>query len=97
MFIVTLKFSNNKIKAPQFMLQHNEWIKDGFNKGIFLLTGSIQPGLGGVVLVHGISREMLTNIVNEDPFVREDIVCAEIMEISPSQVVEPLKSLLGDK
>lgn len=97
MFIVLLKFADNKSKAPQFMSQHNEWIKNGLGKGIFLLTGSIRPGLGGVVLAHGVSKQTLIEIINEDPFVSEGVVSVEIIEISPGQATEPLKFLLEEK
>jgi len=46
MFIVLLKFSDNKGQAGEFMEGHNEWIKRGFDDGVFLLVGSLQPGLG---------------------------------------------------
>ena len=52
MFIVLLKFSDNKAKASQFMDGHNEWIKRGFDDGIFLVVGSLQPNLGGGILAH---------------------------------------------
>ena len=37
MFIALLKFSDNKGKASQFMEGHKEWIKRGFDDGVFLL------------------------------------------------------------
>ena len=52
MFIVLLKFSDNKAKASQFMDGHNEWIKRGFDDGIFLVVGSLQSNLGGGILAH---------------------------------------------
>ena len=52
MFIVLLKFSDNKAQAGQFMEGHNEWIKRGFDDGIFLVVGSLQPNLGGGILAH---------------------------------------------
>ena len=47
MFIVLLKFSGDKGRAAQFTAGHKEWIKRGFDDGVFLLTGTLQPGLGG--------------------------------------------------
>ena len=38
MFIVLLKFSDNKDKASRFMEGHKEWIKLGFDDGVFLLV-----------------------------------------------------------
>lgn len=94
MFVVLLKFSENKSKASEFMDGHNQWIKRGFDDGIFLLVGSLQPGLGGSVIAHNISASELQTRVNEDPFVVEDIVQAEILEIEPKKVDQRLQFLL---
>ena len=94
MFIVLLKFSENKGQASQFMEGHNEWIKRGFDEGIFLLAGSLQPNSGGGVVAHNISLADLQYRVNDDPFVAENVVSAEILEITPSKVDERLTFLL---
>lgn len=94
MFIVLLKFSENKSQAGQFMEAHNEWIKRGFDDGVFLLVGSLQPKLGGGVVAHNISLSDLQSRVNEDPFVAEKVVSSEIIEISPAKTDERLQFLL---
>lgn len=45
MFIVLLRFSDNKGQAGQFMEGHNEWIKHDFDDDVFLLVGSLEPNL----------------------------------------------------
>jgi uncharacterized protein YciI len=94
MFVVLLKFAN-KGRASQFMEGHKEWIKRGFDDGVFLLTGSIQPSLGGAVVAHNTSLADLQTRVNKDPFVEEKIVTAEIIEIAPSKVDDRLAFLAG--
>ncbi len=94
MFIVILRFSENKSQASAFMEGHNQWIRRGFEDGIFLMAGSLQPGLGGSVIAHGLSREALEDRVSEDPFVAENIVTAETLEIEPKKVDERLNFLL---
>ena len=94
MFIVLLKFSNNKAQAGQFMESHNEWIRRGFDDNVFLLVGSLQPGLGGGIMAHNTSLEDLQNRVNKDPFVVENVVSAEVFEISPARADERLEFLL---
>lgn len=94
MFIVLLKFSGNKGQASQFMDGHNEWIKRGFDDGVFLLVGSLQPNLGGGIVAHNTSLADLQSRVNDDPFVAENVVSAEILEISPAKADERLKFLL---
>ena len=95
MFIVLLKFSDNKSQASEFMAGHNEWLKRGFEDGVFLLAGSLQPNLGGSVVAHNVALSDLENRVNEDPFVAENVVSAEILEITPAKVDDRLKFLLG--
>ncbi len=95
MFIILLKFSDNKDKASQFMEGHKEWIKHGFDDGVFLLVGSLQPNMGGGIMAHNTSLPDLQSRVNNDPFVSENIVSAEILEITPSKADERLKFLLG--
>ncbi len=95
MFIVFLKFSGNKSQAGQFMEGHNEWIKRGFDDGVFLLVGGLQPKLGGGILAHNTSLSDLQTRVNGDPFVAENVVSAEILEITPSKTDERLKFLLA--
>jgi len=93
MFVVLLKFSN-KGKASQFMEGHKEWIKRGFDDGVFLLVGSLQPNLGGGIVAHNTSLPDLQSRVNGDPFVAENVVNAEILEIAPSKADARLKFLL---
>jgi uncharacterized protein YciI len=95
MFIVLLKFSDNKGQAGQFMDGHNEWIKRGFDDGVFLLVGSLQPNLGGGVIAHNTTLSELHSRVNDDPFVAENVVSAEIIEITPSKADARLNFLLG--
>lgn len=95
MFIVLLKFSDNKGQARQFMEGHNEWIRRGLDDGIFLLVGSLQPNLGGGIVAHNTTLSDLQSRVNNDPFVAENVVSAEILEITPSKTDERLKFLLG--
>ncbi len=94
MFVVLLKFSDNKAKAGQFMAGHNEWIKRGFDDGVFLLVGSLQPNLGGGIVAHNTPLSDLQRRVNTDPFVVENVVQAEILEITPSTTDTRLDFLL---
>jgi len=73
---------------------HKEWIKRGFDDGVFLLVGSLQPNLGGGIVAHNTSLSELQSRVSADPFVAENVVSAEILEITPSKADERLKFML---
>jgi uncharacterized protein YciI len=96
MFIVLLKFSENKSRAGAFMEGHNAWIKRGFDDGVFLLVGSLQPNQGGSVVAHNTSLEELQQRVSSDPFVVENVVSAEILEITLAKAAEPLQFLVTE-
>lgn len=94
MFIVFLRFSDNKEQASQFIEGHKQWIARGFDDGVFLLVGSLQPHMGGGIVAHNTSLQDLQRRVNDDPFVAEHVVTAEILELTPSKADERLKFLL---
>jgi uncharacterized protein YciI len=95
MFVVLLKFSTNKGQAGEFMEGHKQWIKRGFDDGVFLLAGTLKPNLGGSIVAHNTSLPALQSRVNDDPFVAKNVVNAEILEVAPSRVDERLGFLVG--
>lgn len=94
MFVITLRFAD-KTKAPQFMDGHNAWIKRGFDDGVFLLVGSLQPNAGGLILANGVPPEAIKARVQDDPFVAEGVVSAEIMTVTPGRTDDRLAFLKG--
>lgn len=95
MFLVQLRFADDRSQAAQHMDGHKAWIARGFADGVFLLVGSLKPNLGGVVVAHKTSLAELERRVEEDPFVAHGIVSAEIIEIAPTRADERLGFLLG--
>jgi len=95
MFVVFLKFSDNKALAGDFMADHNEWIEQGFKDKVFLMVGSLLPNLGGSILANNTTKEELQTRLGSDPFVEMNIVTTEIFEISPAKVDGRLDFLLN--
>ena len=94
MFIIFLKFSENKAMAAEFMVAHSAWIQQGVDDGIFLVVGSLKLQGGGCIVAHENNRELLEQRVNDDPFVQENIVSAEIIEFTPSRAKKELDFLI---
>jgi uncharacterized protein YciI len=92
-FLVLLRFGDNKAAAAEHLAAHNAWIQRGFDDGTFLVVGNIQPGVGGAILAHGGTRSSLEQRVAEDPFVAERVVIPEIIEIAPNMTDERLRFL----
>lgn len=94
MFIILLKFADNKAQASEFMEGHNQWIKQGFSDGIFLLVGSMKPNMGGAIIAYGEPIKMLEERVQADPFVANHIVSTEIIEVDPKKADPKLNFLM---
>lgn len=84
MFIVFLKFSQNKENAKEFMAAHKAWIKQGVDEEAFLVVGSLEPNQGGCIITHNLDRAVLETRLKQDPFVTENVVSAEIHEVTPA-------------
>lgn len=93
MFLVLLRFADNKAAAADHLAAHETWIRRGFDDGEFLVVGTIQPGVGGAILAHGGTRSSLEQRLAEDPFIAERVVVPEIIEIAPNLTDERLRFL----
>jgi uncharacterized protein YciI len=94
MFIVLLRFSSRRDLAATHMAGHNDWLRRGFDEGVFLVAGSLQPGAGGAILAHGLSLDALRLRVEADPFVTAGVVEPEIIAIAPGKADPRLQFLL---
>lgn len=95
MFIVLLRFGENKADASHLMKGHAEWIAAGINDGAFLLVGSLRPNLGGAVMALAASREVLEARLARDPWVAARVVEPEILEVVPARTDPRLAFLLA--
>lgn len=95
MFVLFLKFSENKSKASEFMEGHKAWVQRGIERGDFLVVGSLQDNQGGAILIHGLSKQEVEQCALEDPFVEHGVVKSEIFEITPTLTDERLSFLRG--
>lgn len=94
MYIIYLKFGPNRGQAGQWMAGHMQWIQQGIEDGIFLLTGSLDAGLGGVVLAANVDRCEIDRRVDQDPFVTHEVVTVEVHPVAPSRMSQGMAVLL---
>lgn len=90
MFIIILRFTGDKARAPLFMEAHNAWLRQGFEDGVFLLAGGLEAGQGGALLAHGMDAAAVAARLAADPFVTEGIVTPEIHAITPGRLDDRL-------
>lgn len=94
MYIVLLRFTDQRHRAREWMAAHNDWLQRGFDDGVFLLAGSLQPGQGGALVAHGCTRDTLQDLLAQDPFVEQGVVRTEVLEVTPGKATAELAFLL---
>lgn len=94
MLVALLRFAENKASAAALMDDHNTWLAQGFEDGVFALAGSIMPAEGGAIIAHGVSADELRQRLAADPFVAERVVTADVIEIAPRRAEERLAFLI---
>ena len=92
MFVISLRFAD-KAQAASLMDGHNAWIQRGFDDGVFLLVGSLQPNAGGTILAHNASLADIEARIQDDPFVAEGVVKPEILDVTPRRTDQRLAFL----
>ena len=76
------------VKAP-----HVEWVKEGFQKGLFLLAGPKSGKLGGLILVKTMSQSEIEAFVEKDPYVTEKVAMVEIIPFNIALTAPTLEGL----
>ena len=94
MFIILLKPGQNQSHAASFIEGHKSWLEQGMEERAFLLWGSLKQG-GGAILAAADDLDALRTRLDKDPFVAEQIVSVEIIELAPARAVEQLSFLLA--
>ena len=93
MFIVLFKSGANRARAGEFMDERNAWLQRGFDDGIWLPVGSLDPGPGGGLLAHNTSLTGLEAPGALDPFVAQ--VEAEVQPADVARADDRLSFPLG--
>jgi uncharacterized protein YciI len=92
MLILSLTYKVPLEKAEAASDAHMAWVKEGYEKGVFLASGRKVPRTGGVILARG-ERTAIEAFCATDPFVTEDIADYEITEVAVSRTVDGLEAL----
>ena len=90
MFVIKLTYTKPLDQVDAFLSDHKAWVKQGFDEGIFLLSGGLRPRTGGLLLALGNDRQAIEERVSKDPFVLNSVASACVMEVVPSSLDDRL-------
>lgn len=93
MFIINLSYIRPLDEIDFFMHAHLEFIEKYYAQQVFIASGKKVPRNGGIIFAQSESRETLEAIVAEDPFVKNKVASAEIIEFAPSRTLPGFEQL----
>ena len=92
MFILSLTYTAELLEVDRHIEPHMDWVKNGYDRGIFLASGRKNPRTGGVIFARG-NRAEIDAIVAADPFTLHGVAKYEITEVAVTRTAPGLEEL----
>ncbi|MHA6723438.1 YciI family protein [Sphingomonas sp. RS2018] len=92
--IITLTYTAELSAVDALMPAHVDWLRKGFDEGVFLLAGRQVPRVGGVIVSRG-TRDAVEAVAATDPFVTGGVATAAVTEIAISLTADAIAPLLA--
>jgi uncharacterized protein YciI len=92
MFILSLTYTAELSDVDLHIEPHMDWVKDGYDRGIFLASGRKNPRTGGVIFARGTKAE-IDEIVATDPFTVHGVADYQITEVAMTRTAPGLEGL----
>jgi uncharacterized protein YciI len=84
LYLVLLRYSSIE-GIDQYLFEHQTWVEQQVKAGHFLLAGPTVPRGGGVIMAKVSSRELLAQLLDQDPYSKSGIASYEIIEFAPGR------------
>ena len=93
MFLINISYIEITEESEALLPAHVEYLQRYYDNGIFVLSGSKIPRTGGVIIANGTDKEILTKVMQDDPFYALDNVEYELIEFEAKRV--QLENFIG--
>lgn len=95
MFIIIVTYVAGLDAIDRELDAHRRWVAQGYQDGVFLLSGPQEPRAGGAILAHGCDRAALETRIAQDPFHLAGVARHDVIELRPNNADDRLKFLLA--
>jgi len=95
MFIVDLAYVAPLETVDAHLGAHVAFLKEQYEKGVFIASGRKEPRTGGVIIARCSSAGELQAVLNKDPFKRNGVAWYTVTEFVPSMTAKGLEALMA--
>jgi len=93
MFIISVNYKVSLDIIEQHLAAHVDYLKQQYALGNFIASGRQVPRTGGVILSNMENREVLNEVLAQDPFNQNNLADYVVTEFVPSMTCEELEFL----
>lgn len=93
MFVIELTYVKSLEEVDKHLSDHMGFLKKHYDAGFFLASGRKIPRSGGIILARADNRQVLEDVLNEDPFRVNSIADYRITEFVPTMTSAELSFL----
>ena len=97
MFVIELIYKADLREIDAHMRAHARFLKKYYAAGNFLVSGRKIPREGGIILAVGKSREVIEEIIREDPFHEHGLADFRIIEFRASQRADDISKAIANE
>ncbi len=95
-FIVEIIYTAEADKIMEIKPRHREYLKTaGYDKGVLLMSGPINTGKGGLLVMRGESLEEIKSFTEKDPYNLEGAIEYRYIEFDPVMHQDLMKEWIG--
>lgn len=95
MYIISLTYKVSLEEVDQHIESHIEYLNKQYDLGNFQASGKKVPRTGGIILSKVSDKNKLLKVIEEDPFIKNNIADYDLIEFIPTKTSEELKVILN--
>lgn len=94
MYIALLSHVRPLEEVDALLSAHRAYLDQHLAAGVFVAAGRLEPRTGGVILIREHPRALVTEILEQDPFVKAGVSRYELLEFTPGQMLAGFENYL---
>lgn len=94
-FVITLTYVSDLRSVDALLDRHAAWLQEQYDKGIFLMSGRLEPRTGGIIIAQRVTRAELEVVLAEDPLRTDQVAEYDIVEFRPSMAHPAARVVVG--
>lgn len=95
MYIISLTYKVPLEEVDQHLDNHIEYLNRQYDLGNFQASGRKVPRTGGIILSKISDKNKLLEIIEDDPFKKNNIADYDLIEFMPTKTSEELKVIMN--